>query len=214
MSGESGKSGGPGGRLTARVLCEPLTTPLDDTVTAAGHTGAMLSHALFASFADNAENRASDRRVLRLEARVATPAGEGGIQVHNLSRSGLLLEGVTGVAAGSEIEVELPGGTSHRAEVVWADDTLFGCRFVQTLTQAQLSAALLRSAPFEPAAAPKPLTPAEALAKLREHWDDEPEPQAARPNVRRLPLGKRLWIIAGLGLTGWAVPAAAAWVIW
>jgi hypothetical protein len=176
----------------------------------------MLSHALSASFADSAENRASDRRVLRLEARVATPTGEGGIQVHNLSRSGLLLEGVTGVEAGSEIEVELPGGTSHRAEVIWADESLFGCRFTRALTQAQLSAALLRSDPVELVMpkAPTPLTPAEALAKLREHWHDEPEPEFLPSTDRNLPLGTRLWIIAGLSLTGWAVPAAAAWALW
>ena len=175
----------------------------------------MLSHALHASFADTADQRVSDRRVLRLEARVESPAGEGGIQVHNLSFSGLLLEGVTGVEAGSEIEVELPGGSSHRAEVVWADETLFGCRFATPLTQAQLSAALLRSSPSDSAGeAPRALTQAEALAKLREHWDDEEEPAAAEPRERKLPLGARLWIIGGLGLTGWAVPAAAAWMFW
>lgn len=174
----------------------------------------MLSHALHASFADSADQRTSDRRVLRLEARVATPAGAGGIQVHNLSRSGLLLEGVTGVSAGTEIEVELPGGSSHRAEVVWADETLFGCRFATPLTQAQLSAALLRSAPREAEAGPaRPLTPAEALARLREHWDDEPEAEAVRIPDRKLPLGTRLWIIGALAATGWAVPAAAAWML-
>lgn len=172
----------------------------------------MLSHALYACFADAADQRASDRRVLRLEARVATPVGEGGIQVRNLSSTGLLLEGVTGVAAGAEIEVELPGGTRHRAEVIWADETLFGCRFAKALTQAQLSAALLRSAPGAPAAAPEPLTSAQALAKLREHWDEEPETPSVRST--KLPLGTRLWIIGGLGLTGWAVPAAAAWMFW
>lgn len=174
----------------------------------------MLSHALHASFADSADQRASDRRVLRLEAQVATPAGEGGIQVHNLSRSGLLLEGVTGVAAGAEIEVELPGGTSHRAEVVWADETLFGCRFTTPLTQAQLSAALLRSTPPEAEAGPaEPLTPAEALARLREHWGDEPDDEAGLNSDRKLPLGARLWIIGALAATGWAVPAAAAWIL-
>lgn len=174
----------------------------------------MLSHALHASFADSADQRVSDRRILRLEARVATPDGDGGgIQVHNLSRSGLLLEGVTGVAAGSEIEVHLPGGTRHRAEIIWADDTLFGCRFAEPLTQAQLSAALLRSAPqVQSAEAPRPLTQAEALAKLREHWDDEEEPVRARDP--KLPLRTRMWVIGGLALTGWAVPAAAAWVLW
>jgi hypothetical protein len=176
----------------------------------------MLSHALHASFADTADQRVSDRRVLRLEARIATPAGEGGIQVHNLSRSGLLLEGVTGVAAGSEIEVELPGGTSHRAEVIWADETLFGCRFAKPLTQAQLSAALLRSTP--PAAAGSarstPLTQAEALARLRQHWDDEAEPDALRRSDFKLPLRSRFLAIAGLGLAGWAVPATAGWMFW
>lgn len=172
----------------------------------------MLSHALFARFADNADNRAADRRVLRLEARVATPAGAGGIEVHNLSRSGLLLEGAAGVGAGGEIEVELPGGATHLAQVVWADDPLYGCRFVKPLTQAQLSAALLRSAPLVFAAAPQPSTPTGALTKLREDWDEEPETE--RTIAGELPLGKRLWIIAGLGFAGWAVPAAAAWVIW
>lgn len=175
----------------------------------------MLDHALFASFADNAENRASDRRVLRLEARVAISGGENGIQVRNLSQSGLLLEGVAGVATGSEIEVELRGGTRHRAEVMWADDALFGCRFLTPLSKAQLSAALLRSAPLAPAPTAQPLTPAHALATLREHWDDAPEEEAAspRPFSGKLPLGRRLWIIGGLGMAGWAVPAAAAWVL-
>ena len=107
--------------------------------------GTMLSHALHASFADPADQRVSDRRVLRLEARVASPAGAGGVEVHNLSRTGMLLECTAGAAAGSAIEVELPGGSLHCAEVVWTDEGLFGCRFDKPLTRAQLSAALLRS---------------------------------------------------------------------
>ena len=173
----------------------------------------MLSHALHASFADSAEQRVSDRRVLKLAARVATPEGEGGIEVRNLSRSGLLLESITGIETGSFVEVELPGGTRHRAEVVWADETLFGCRFVDPLTRAQLSAALLRAEPVDQAGPETPvLTQVESLAKLREHWDDE----EAKLRVRapKLPVATRLWMIGGLALTGWAVPAAAAWLFW
>lgn len=172
--------------------------------------GSMLSHALHASFADPADQRVSDRRVLRLEAQVATPAGESGLQVRNLSRSGLLLDGVTGVEAGAEIEVELPGGSRHRAQVMWADETLFGCRFACALTQAQLSAALLRSEPTELAAAAQPLSAGEALAKLREHWDDEAD-EGAQAREPKLAPGTRLWAIGALGFVGWAVPAAAAW---
>lgn len=175
-------------------------------------TGSMLSHALHASFADRSEQRASDRRVLRLEARAATPAGEGGIQVHNLSRTGMLVEAATDVPVGTNIEVELPGGARHEAQVVWSDEGLFGCRFAKPLSQATLSAALLRAVPqaAEDAAARR-LTQGEAFAKLRQHWQFEHETAA---NIEKpLPLGSRLWIIGGLGLAGWAVPAAAAWML-
>ena len=172
----------------------------------------MLSHALFASFADSSEHRASDRRVLRLEARVAMPAGESGVEVHNLSRTGLLVESTTKLPVGTDLQIELPGGKCHRAKVVWADEGLFGCRFERALSQATLSAALLRAAPraLEPAEAA--LSQEESMAKLREVWSFEHELPTA--NDRKLPVGTRLWVIAGLGFAGWAVPAAAAWVFW
>lgn len=174
----------------------------------------MLNHALHASFADAPDQRSSDRRVLRLEARIATPAGNGGIEVHNLSRSGLLVEGACDVAAGSRIEVELPGGTSRSAEVVWADDNLFGCRFLAPLTKAQLSAALLRSAPLAPSSRVEALTQAEALARLRQHWEIERHEAPVSAAAADLPLGTRMWIIAGLALAAWAVPAAAVLILW
>ena len=50
------------------------------------------------------------------------------------------------------------------------------------------------------------------MAKLREHWSFEHEIPVSVE--RKLPFGTRLWIIGGLGLAGWAVPAAAAWIFW
>ena len=167
----------------------------------------MLSHALHASFADASEQRATDRRILRLEAQAATPGGKGGIQIHNLSRTGMLVESGAAVAVGTDIEVELPGGARHRAEVVWRDADLFGCRFAKPLSQATLSAALLRAAPLLPSAADAARThESEALARLRRHWNFEDD--AAPANETGLPLGKRMWIIAGLAVAGWAVPTA------
>lgn len=175
-------------------------------------TAAMLSHALYASFADSAEQRASDRRVLRLEARVATPAGEGGIKVHNLSRTGMLIESGTGVPVGTMIEVELPGGAHRRAEVVWADEGLLGCRFAKPLSQAVLSAALLRSAPLTPSpSADGVLARNEAVARLREHWTVESA--TALPGNQRMPPGLRMWIIGGLGLASWVALAATVWLV-
>lgn len=171
----------------------------------------MLSKSLTASFTDSSEQRVSDRRVLRLDARVATKEGRGGVQVHNLSRTGLLIESAAEVPVGSQIEVELPDGQAHAAEVVWADEGLIGCRFIRTLSQASLSAALLRASP--PALIPMAPHPrAEGMVKLEQAWAREDALRAAQDG--RLPLGKRLWIIGGLALAGWAVPTAIAWMLW
>lgn len=170
----------------------------------------MLSNALYASFADSSEQRVSDRRILRLEAHVATTTGKGGVQVHNLSRTGMLIESSAQLPIGSHIEVELPDGKAHRATIVWADERLIGCRFITPLPRASLSAALLRAAP--PALIPMPTdTQAQAMARLGQTWAREDTLATVRDE--RLPLGKRLWIIGGLALAGWAVPAAA-WMMW
>lgn len=177
----------------------------------------MLSQVLHASFADTAEQRASDRRILRLDAYLATPAVSGGIRVHNLSRTGMLVECSVDIAVGSQLEVELAGDSSHPAEVVWADEGLVGCRFARPLTQAQLSAALLRSRPGgAEGVVRKESTSAQhvALARLQKQLgatqsevNQAPVPGAA------LPLQQRMWWIIGLGTAAWAVPAAVAWTL-
>lgn len=169
----------------------------------------MLSQALYASFADSAEQRASDRRVLRLEAQAAMPAGDGAIRIHNLSRTGMLGETTAGIPVGTAITVELPGGARHAAEVVWCDSGLFGCRFDKPITQATLSAALLRAAPIidDPVAA---VIDNDALARLRQHWDFEHEVVASHEDA--LPLGTRLWVIIGLGIAAWGIPTAV--IVW
>lgn len=167
----------------------------------------MFSHALHASFADASEQRATNRRVLRLEAWAATPAGESGIQIHNLSRTGMLVESSVGIPSGTAIEVEMPDGVRHRAEVIWNDADLFGCRFAKPLSQATLSAALLRAAPAAaPSANAAPVAENAALAKLRQHWAFEPD--QLDDSRSELPLGTRLWAIIGLGLAAWAIPTA------
>lgn len=173
---------------------------------------AMLSQSLFASFADTAEQRYADRRVLRLQAHIASPAGPGGIQVHNLSKTGMLVEADSTATVGETIEVELPGGATRRAEVVWADDKLFGCRFAEPLTQAMLSAALLRSEPQAAEPVLGNISHQDAMARLGQHWAHE---HASRPlkAEKKLPLGARMWIIGGLAVGSWAVPAAAAYLL-
>lgn len=174
----------------------------------------MLSHALSASFADRAEQRVADRRVLRLQAQIATPEGAGGVQVHNLSKTGMLVEASGPVTVGETIEVDLPGGTTHRAEIVWADDALFGCHFAKPLSQAVLSAALLRADPqgSDKKALSAP-THRDALAKLDNTWARDLV-AATDEESEKLPVGVRFLAISGLALIGWAVPAAAAYLLW
>jgi len=164
----------------------------------------MLSHALHASFADASEQRASDRRILRLEAQAATPAGAGDIQIHNLSRTGMLAGSSAEVPVGTEIEVEMPGGARHRAQVVWRDADLFGCRFARPLSQATLSAALLRASPLPTPAGGAAVSNNPALARLREYWASEGD--LAPADTSEWPRGMRLWAIIGLGVAAWAIP--------
>ena len=71
---------------------------------------------------------------------------------------------------------------------------------------------MLRAAPQVPRTANAAVFQGDPLDKLREHWLFEHEiPSAVE---RKLPLGARLWLIGGLGLAGWAVPAGAAWLFW
>ncbi len=119
----------------------------------------------------------------------------------------MLAESAAALPIGTGIEVEMAGGARHRAEVVWRDADLFGCRFTKPLSQAILSAALLRAAPLAPPSTDAALVMNNgAIARLRKRWDFEGD--AAATDNSALPLGQRMWIIVGLGLAGWAVPTA------
>lgn len=171
----------------------------------------MLSRALHASFTEATDLRASDRRVLRLEARAATRDGDNTIAVHNLSRTGMLVQSAAPLATGSRFEVELPGGSLHPAEVVWSDSGLLGCRFLRPLSRGQLSAALLKSAPPLTFDTAPQSSLRESTDRLREHWASAPREGPA--GELKFPLGTRLWLILALGCASWAVPAAAAFLL-
>ena len=145
-----------------------------------------------------ADQRGADRHVLRLAATIDAGA-EHPISVHNLSRTGLLVASHIALAKGEEILVELAGGGRHRAEVVWADDGLFGCRFIQPLSRASLSAALLRAEPAAPAArSPELVLPLGV-----------PEPRESGA----LTLRAKASIIGSAALACWACLAGAVYVL-
>lgn len=148
---------------------------------------------------DRCQNqRGADRHLLRLAAAIDVRPGSL-VSVHNLSRSGLLLASDAELAKGAKIVVEFAGGARHDAEVVLADDGLFGCRFTQPLSRAALSAALLRAAPPD-------------RSSLLEAYDHGP---GAAPELASDGLDPRAkaCIILWAALAGWICLAGAAYLL-
>jgi len=100
-----------------------------------------------ARFEDQADERKASRRTLHLGVS-GRFGSEGAATVRNLSASGLLIETSTPLAEGETITVDLPQAGERTAIVVWSDAPMHGCRFIEPLSAAMLSAAQLRSAPL------------------------------------------------------------------
>jgi transcriptional regulator with XRE-family HTH domain len=88
----------------------------------------------------------SARRKLRLQLH-GTRAGGGdvNVSVHNISATGLLLEGDVALTLGDGIDIVLPHAGATRAKVIWASGALYGCQFETPISAATLSAAQLRA---------------------------------------------------------------------
>lgn len=102
------------------------------------------------------DQRSAPRRTLRLGINGRFAEGQSGLAiVHNISATGMLLETVTPLAEGESITVELPEAGECRAQIVWVDAPMHGCRFGEPLTPAALSAAQLRGAVRQPQGEPR-----------------------------------------------------------
>jgi transcriptional regulator with XRE-family HTH domain len=99
--------------------------------------------------------RRSARREMKLRARGAPGTGAAkDVLIRNLSTTGMLLEAAAELAVGQKITIDLPEIGHASAEIVWAGEDLFGCAFDAPLSEAAVSAALLRSDPQGPGEAP------------------------------------------------------------
>ena len=105
-----------------------------------------------------AEGRRTARRTLRLEVETVSPSAAANALIHNLSRTGLLLETTAALKVGDTLEVALPEAGPTAAKVIWSRGEFSGCEFVAPVTNGAVSAALLRA----PVAPPELLTPARA----------------------------------------------------
>ena len=110
--------------------------------------------AYFQELSLGSDRRAADRRALRLEVEGRTPAAtDAQASIHDLSRTGALLETDAQLAVGESFQFELPHEGTVEAVIVWSSSRFYGCQFKQPIAAAALSAALLQSRP------PAPQTP-------------------------------------------------------
>jgi hypothetical protein len=135
-----------------------------------------------------------------------------------------------------EIEVQLPGAGMVEAEVIRSDNGLFGCRFKRPVSQAVVSAALLKSAPpaaVDPAASATIRAAAAELKHLSARLDqlksvvDHAAETPAAPSFEaakwfdpdaddlseKLPLATRLRIILALSVGSWLVILTLVWML-
>lgn len=85
------------------------------------------------------------------------------VRVHNLSATGMLLSTDGHFDLDEPLLIVFGEAGERLARIVWSADGLFGCRFDESLTKAQMSAIVLRSEPI----------PSEAVTQSIEASQDE-----------------------------------------
>ena len=97
------------------------------------------------------DRRGNSRRTLRLAADTWLVAGtsSSGI-IHDVSRSGMLIDCDLDLPVGDVFGVELPYAGRVNAKVVWRQESIFGCEFEKPIPLAAVSACLLRAEPELP----------------------------------------------------------------
>lgn len=147
---------------------------------------------------ESQNRRSAPRRQLSLGA-VLPDTGDEAV-IHDLSTTGILIQTEADLATFEQLQLDLPEAGPIVATVIWSSGHYFGCEFHQPLSQAAVSAALLRS----PFTRPAP----ETASAVIENEDGAPEIADDR-----YPFGVRLRVILGASLLLWALILWAVGVI-
>ena len=95
---------------------------------------------------DAGERRSSPRRKLKLQTEGANAsASQSQVVIHDLSEEGLLIETAVPLATGDVLDVVIPEAGTAQSEVAWTSGRFYGCKFIEKISTAAVSAALLRS---------------------------------------------------------------------
>ena len=149
------------------------------------------------------QDQSADRRNLsrrRLSLASSLEASGHHVSIHDISATGMLIETAAELAPDDDFEIDLPESGATRALVVWNSGPFFGCEFIEPLSRATISAALLRSLP---ASAPQlPLS-------LETSQENLPIAGFARDygpvEELKAPLALRLRLILGSAILLWAL---------
>lgn len=146
----------------------------------------------------SAERRGLSRRQLRLTSSLEATGQH--VSIHDISPTGMLIETAAELAARDELEIDLPESGVTRAIVVWNSGAFFGCEFVEPLSRASMSAALLRSFPAKVPQLPLPLETGEANELVADPTED-----LGPPEEPKAPLPVRLRVIFGSAILLWTL---------
>ena len=103
----------------------------------------LLAH--IAEPAETADRRRMRRRTLRLDVAARTATTESAVVIHDLSRTGLLIETDADFEVGETFVLILPEIGAAPARIVRADGKRFGCEFLSPVPASAVSAALLKT---------------------------------------------------------------------
>ena len=92
-----------------------------------------------------AEKRYASRKAVSLSLNALIDGEQRRVAVRDLSHTGFLVDTMPSLTLDQAIELELPNAGRKTAKVVWAGDALAGCTFLEPISKAELSGALLKS---------------------------------------------------------------------
>jgi hypothetical protein len=145
------------------------------------------------------DQRGCARRKLSLLSSLHATGEEA--TIHDISATGMLIETASRLATFDALELELPEAGVTPALVIWNSGRYYGCEFKEPISQAAISAALLRS----PAAAPDDFEVPAVLSEGRPDENSLDAPEDGVTDEDRAPLSVRLRVIFGSAILLWAL---------
>lgn len=103
----------------------------------------LLAH--IAEPAETADRRRMQRRILRLDVAARTATVESAVVIHDLSRTGLLIETDADFEIGETFVLILPEIDAAPARIVRVNGKRYGCEFLSPVPASAVSAALLKT---------------------------------------------------------------------